>query len=243
MNVTAITCTGNRPEAFALCEKYMARQLFQPAQWMVLCDGETPTACTMGQTFAHSPAWRGLGSMMAKLRFAFDSGLIKGDAVAFVEDDDWFGPDYLLRQVARMAAGLDLVGEGWAIYYNVRGRWWHRNGNKLHASLCQTMVARKLYERVRALCASDDFWLDVRLWALPCARQVFPPGVRPSLVGIKGMPGRLVQLPGKETRTGYGMGHNLKDKNGIPDPELKHLRALIGAQDAEAYAPFFIPTP
>lgn len=231
MNVTAITCTGNRPEAFALCEKYMARQLFQPAQWMVLCDGETPTTCTMGQTFAHSPAWRGLGSMMAKLRFAFDSGLIKGDAVAFVEDDDWYSRSYLETQVNRMQSGLDVVGESDAIYWNAVGRWWYDNRNKNHSSLCATAISRTVYGIFRNLCNDPCPFVDIRLWRSPVRmKRVFPRTVPPLVVGIKSMPGRK----------GFGSGHIQRDRSAIPDRDMSKLREWLG-DDADAYSGFYDP--
>ena len=37
--ISLITCTGNRPEAFALCEQYMLRQTYEgEVQWIIVND-------------------------------------------------------------------------------------------------------------------------------------------------------------------------------------------------------------
>ena len=40
---TIITPTGDRPDAFELCCKYVQRQTIKPVEWIVIDDGETPT--------------------------------------------------------------------------------------------------------------------------------------------------------------------------------------------------------
>ena len=47
--IIAITPTGGRPEAFLLCEMWMARQTRQPDLWIVVDDVEPQTSCTMNQ--------------------------------------------------------------------------------------------------------------------------------------------------------------------------------------------------
>ena len=64
MKLTAVTATWQRPEAMALCRKYVERQSRQPDQWLILDGPER-----MGD----------------KLLTAFASGAVEGDALVFVE--------------------------------------------------------------------------------------------------------------------------------------------------------------
>lgn len=234
MNITAITTANYRPQAFALCEAYMRRQTMQPFQWLVLDDDEAPTVCTMGQEYHYWPELRGRGSLTLKIRRALETNLVKGDAIAFIENDDLYAPDWLAWCTEQLVT-RDLVGEGRALYYNVRGRWYFEHVNLQHASLCQTAIHRRAFPELLAECSNSHCpFLDVRIWrAVKRNRQVFDPYRAPNkrrVVGIKGMPGR----------TGYGGGHTGRDRSAADDPKLEKLRALAGS-DADAYEPFFAP--
>lgn len=233
MNVTTITCTGDRPAAFATCEHYLKRQTVAPFQMLVLDDGEVPVTPTIGEDYHYWPEMRGRGSMVKKVRRALTENLVKGDLIVFVEDDDYYSPDYM----AWMIEGLKqfaIYGEGRALYYNVHHRWWFEHTNMKHASLCATGITKQLFPWLLKQCqVSDEPFLDVRLWNnAPGAAHVVDPYMHPSRrrrsVGIKAMPGR----------TGYGGGHRGRDRSAVADPQLAKLRSLIGAE-AELYAKFY----
>lgn len=209
MKLTAITCTADRPEAFALCRRYMARQTRQPDQWLVM-DQDIP--------------------MREKIIMALEQGMIEGDALAFVEDDDYYAPTWL-QWCTALLDRFDIVGQGNALYYHVGRRWWSECRNVRHASLCNTAIRRELFEPLLNVCrAYDNPFFDTRLWRIECNRHLHLPKDGERLViGIKGMPGRI----------GYSPEH----KNIIPpdvtlDPSLIKLWQTIGS-DALAYAPFF----
>lgn len=230
MKLTALTCTCDRPEAFALCEKYVRRQTWRPDQWLVLDDGTVPANCTMGQQHIHNPEWRGRESMVKKVLHAIEGGLITGDCLMFVEDDDAFKPEWFAWVMDKLRR-YDMAGQGSAFYYHVGKRWWSDCKNIRHASLCQTAVTRELFEPIVNICRefSSPFF-DTRLWTIECNKFLHLP--KPSerlLVGIKGMPGLR----------GYSGEH----KQNIPpnvniDPAMLKLWELIGA-DAAAYLPFY----
>lgn len=229
MKFTVITCTGDRPEAFALCEKYVSRQTLQPVQWIVLDDGKVPTTCTKGQEYYYVPEFQGRGSLVKKLRHAIEVVGIRGDAVAFFEDDDWYAEDWL-KQCSTHLQSCDIYGEGRALYYNVSGRWWFAHDNMAHASLCATSFRRgvipALLDEARR---SEVPFIDVALWNKRVfSRRVDNPGQNRRTIGIKAMPGRL----------GYGSGHRESDPSAQQDPGMQMLRKLIGA-DADAYAQFY----
>lgn len=235
MRITALTTACYRPEAWALVERYVARQTLQPAQWIVLDDDTPKTVCTLGQEYHHWPEMSGRGSLVRKIRRAVSGKMIKGDAIVFVENDDWLAPDWL-ELCAKWLESFTLFGEGRALYYTVRGRYWFEHVNLQHASLCSTAIRKDgfawLLEQTNN---SECPFLDVRLWRRPpFSARVFDPYRDPQrrrrTIGIKAMPGR----------TGYGGGHKGRDRSAVDDPDLVKLRSLIG-DDADAYAPFFAP--
>lgn len=222
MKLTTVTCTGNRQEAFVLCEKYVARQTIKPFQWIVLCDGDVPTKCTMGQQFIYCPEVKGAESLSKKTQLLLRSSLVKGDAIVFWEDDDFYSPTWL-EFCENKLAHFDLIGEGMATYYNVSGRWWYEHGNMTHSSLCSTAVSRKLFPILLQVAENPNPFIDARLWkAVPAKKKVFNPFENPNrkrlVVGMKGLPGRK----------GYGQGHVNKDPSAKDDLDLSKLKSLIG---------------
>lgn len=211
MNVTAITCTYQRPAAMALCEVYLKRQTRVPWQWLVL-DGPEP--------------------MPKKILRAIQTNQISGDVVAFVEDDDWFRDDWIEWGAGMIAKGYDLVGEGMAVYYNVRRRWWSECRNVRHAALCQTIVSRDMLESIaNVIQCFDSPFFDTRIWPLECSKFLALPKspAERRVVGIKGMPGL----------TGYSSEHR-QVAGAKADPSLLQLWKWIG-QDAANYTQFNKP--
>jgi len=228
MNLTLISCLCDRPEAWALVESYIARQSHQPYQWICVDDDDPPSKCTMGQEYYYLPHLKGRGSMVNKIKTVLLSDLVKGDALVFIENDDWLHPNWL-AECHRKLTSHDMVGEGMAFYYNVRRRMWSIHNNRQHASLCSTAVTRAVFPYLLKLCANPDPFIDSRLWTTwNGTRHVFYPNNRMT-VGIKAMPGLA----------GAGNGHVLTEKdNWNPDPTMAKLRDLIGA-DADAYEKFY----
>ena len=208
MKITALTCTFQRPQAFELCKMYVARQTRQPDQWLIL-DGPEP--------------------MTEKVLKAFRENLITGDAVIFAEDDDWFDPKWFAWCAERLEK-YDIVGQGFALYYNVAQRWWSDCWNRRHASLCQTAIRSEMFDRLcNVIEAFDNQWFDTRLWRLECRRFLDLPRENKLVIGIKGMPGMR----------GYSREHRKAALHEVhPDPSMAKLWQLIG-QDAEAYLPHY----
>ena len=213
MKITAITATcAGREDAFELCKKYLARQTRQPDQWLVL-DGPEP--------------------MHEKVASAIAEDRIEGEYVVWSEDDDAVKPTWFEWCERHLDLGYDIVGQGRALFYNVRHRWWNNCGNVRHASLCQTAMHRRLLPHVFNII--DDFgcpWIDVQLWNLESRKYLHLPTEKEMLViGIKGLCGAK----------GYSREHRMvnggEDEN-KPDFDMAKLFSLIG-DDANAYAKFF----
>ena len=225
--VTLITPTGERPEAFELCEKYIKRQTYRgEMQWIVVDDGSTPTKCTMGQTYIRGPKlWRpGINTQRPNMDEALNH--VEGDFIFIIEDDDWYAPTYIEKYMQLLQL-FPVVGEGNAKYINILERSWREWSNYKHASLCQTALRRELLPRLEEAINSGELFIDCVLW-----RILFAHKLRPFIffnqdycVGIKGLPGRR----------GIGSGHFPREAGFKSDPGFSELKMLIGEEDTKAY--------
>jgi hypothetical protein len=236
MKITIVTPTGARPEAFKLCERYVARQTLQPHQWIVMDDEMPQTACALGQEYISCSLFKGRMSLLNKIAFLISSGKVTGDGLVFIEDDDWYSENWL-QFCSDLLEKFDMIGEGRALYYNVRYHYWIEYGNMRHASLCSTAVRVEQLQKVLALCdttTNKDPFLDQRIWldngGMKCSKMVVSPDAGRFVIGIKGMPGRA----------GYNVGHEKMAAGAIYDTGLTKLRSLIGS-DADAYEQFYNP--
>jgi glycosyltransferase involved in cell wall biosynthesis len=237
--ITAITPTRDRPEAFALCEKYMARQTYLgPMQWIVVDDGDKPIVPTLGQTYIRRPTSGSSNTLAPNLLEAIKHIDPSSEAILFFEDDDWYDARYV-EQITGPGNRFEIVGLGCHRYYNVYSRKFKIYDNTQFAGLCVTMIRRSLIPWLVQCCEGairdNDPWVDLRLW---CANPVYPHRdlnklVIPNFgfsVGIKGMPGRR----------GLGSGHGVND----PPEFLTHfdrggeLLCLWTGDDAVSYLPF-----
>jgi glycosyltransferase involved in cell wall biosynthesis len=228
MSVTYITTTGYRPQAFALCEKYMARQTYKgEVQWIVVDDGSdsNPTKCTMGQQYVRGPKqWKpGINTQ----RYSLDAAipLVKGDYVLIIEDDEWWHPTYVETYVDFLKYA-DLIGEGEATYYSLKVKGFKEMNNYTHASLCQTGFNKKYLPVFERAVGSAEKFIDIVLWNLARANRhkyMFFHGLK-LCVGMKGLPGR----------DGIGYGHT-NTSEFIKDSNWVKLIELVGKDDAQAY--------
>lgn len=221
---TLITPTGDRPEAFALCEQYIARQTAlqgQRYQWLVVDDGRVPTRTTLNQHVirrrASSP---GTHTLTANLRDALPH--IKGERVLIIEDDEWYSQRYVGR-MGELLQQHELTSIGPAAYYFVRESRYREFPEHQHASLCRTGFRRSLLAEFAKACQPNHPSVDMRLWAENRERGHIAPLDRLSL-GIKGMPGRV--------------GGGGSPEAGMADPGREWLRAFIGDEDADLYDPY-----
>lgn len=228
MELTLITPTGNRPEAMALCERYMARQSQRWAQWIVVDDGAPATPLTMGQTLLRpAPLWAPGQPSTQYRNMLLGLEAVQGDAVLVIEDDEWYAADYLKISL-KLLAQADMVGEIPSRYYHVQQRRWRNMENTNMASLSQTGFRRAVFPLLMGLCRKQ-LWLDTALWHA-AQRGSFRAAKHQSaqVVGIKGLPGR----------PGMSNAHQPQGARWTYDPDLAHLRNWIGA-DADLYQGYF----
>ena len=228
--LTLITPTGGRPEAFALCERFMSRQTFIDWEWIVVDDCLPLTDCTMGQTVLHpKPLWEAGGGSTQNRNLLLALTRVQSDFVAVIEDDDYYGPEYLETLCGHLKEVV-IFGETPSRYYNVRHRMCRSMAANRHASLCQTGFRVELTPMVQEACQLNRE-TDVFLWSRIHAEHVSSRlCVGNHVVGIKGMPGR----------GGVGMGHypQTRPSRWTDDPQLRVLRDWIG-EDSKLYTDYY----
>lgn len=221
MKVTIVTPTADRPAAWPLAERWMARQTLQPDQWIVADDGVAPAPLTAGQQHVRRQRKETGGASLAMNLLAAIPH-VRGDVVLVMEDDDYYRPDHIAVCVERLRKHR-AVGCTWLNYYNVRARAWRRIRNSC-AALCNTAFRAEclphLQQAAHGALAKGIYHVDRLFW-----QQVGTAGLheQETVIGIKGLDG----MPG------IGIGHR-PGPGWHPDAGGKKLREWVGA-DAEAY--------
>lgn len=226
MSVTLITPGGGRPEAFKLCESYVARQTYRgELQWIVADDNEQdPVICTMGQEHIFGGLqWKpGVNTLRYNLAAALPH--VRGDWVFIWENDDYYKPGYL-EVFCDYLKHCDLLGECDVTYYSLKNRAYREMGNFKHASTCQTAFRKSYIPVFEKAVHSGEQFFDIKLWQT--ARQWKHKNILFSgldlCVGMKSLPGR----------DGIGVGHGNVDFTA--DRDFIKLKQLIGPTDAKAY--------
>ncbi|WP_426805388.1 glycosyltransferase family A protein [Stenotrophomonas sp. SrG] len=224
--LTLLTATGARPAAWALCERWMARQDYAgPVRWVIVDDGPEPQPVAFRRNgwqlvlVRPSPHWAPGQNTQARNLLKGLAAVGADERLAIIEDDDWYAPDWLTT-VDRELDRAELVGEHRARYYNVQQRCGRQLANTGHASLCSTGMRGSALKDFADACLARPKFIDLDLWRRTQGRHLFG-GNR--VVGMKGLPGR----------GGIGMGHDAAF-NGQADPDGALLRSWVGL-DAEVY--------
>lgn len=211
--LTLLTATGARPEAWAICERLMARQDYAgPVRWVIVDDGPEPQPVTFAregwalEVIRPEPLWQPGQNTQARNLAAGLEVIRPGERVQLLEDDDYYAPGWL-SAVAGWLESHDMVGESYARYFNVATGNGHAHRNNQHASLCATAVKGDALAMLRDCVKRRRTFIDMDLWARFRGQKKLH---RTDLtVGIKGLPGR--GGIGGGHRKDYGRPMNLRD--------------------------------
>jgi hypothetical protein len=219
--ITVITPTADRPVAWPLAERWMARQTVQPDQWIVADDGLVAAPLTMGQQHVRRERRETGGASLANNLLAAIPH-VRGDIVLIMEDDDFYRPNHIEVCVDRLQR-FRATGAIWLNYYNLQVMGWRRIRNSC-AALCNTSFRAECLPMLREAALSalrqGIYHVDRLFW-----QQVGKSGLHEleTVIGMKGLPGMA----------GIGIGHK-RDAGWTRDPAAKQLRKWLG-EDAGAY--------
>lgn len=244
MRLAVITPTRNRPLGIELLTEMMLAQTLTPDLWVIVDAGEeqAPILDSLpgGGVVArllnpHPPTVTGPQSLLDNIALGIEFAREhEVDAIAVMEDDDYYAPNYLLT-ATRFLEKAALYGEAGALYYNVQTRRWRQMQNHSHASLCSTAwneefgggIVDDAIAEVRT--GPRNAFLDIAIWKHAHDRDALVTLRAPNprqVVAIKGLPGTK----------GIGVGHDARfpnfDEDGsklrelVPDPFAGRYLAL-----------------
>jgi hypothetical protein len=234
--VTLITCTGGRPEAWALCQHYIARQSYKgPIQWIVVYDtpGTPPIisdeikVCKNVQLeiYLGPKEWR-LGINTQRYNQDLAIKYVKGDFVFVIEDDEFYKATYV-ETMLWFLQRYDIAGEAQSHYYNIKERCWLLMNNFTHTSLCQTAIRVSKLDLLDRATNSGQLFFDIALYEIIKNEKhnslLF--NFQGLVYGMKGLPGKV----------GIGGGHrDFKEQHYNKDPVFNTLREWLGV-DSKPY--------
>jgi hypothetical protein len=233
--IALLTPTGARPQQMQLCARYMARQTYTgPVVWVLVDDAWPCSTDVVPADFRAGwdilkvypvPIWQPGQNTQGRNIAAGIAALLKNykldeiEAIFIIEDDDWYGPQYL-EMMLMLRHDAHIWGETHTVYYNVVSRTWWENQNALWSSLFQMAFTMQALPFFATLYGQKfiDFVFCQTYKGGPV--RLFRAGNLG--VGIKGQPGRA----------GIGAGHRDLPNH---DPQAIKLAELLGTEDAAAY--------
>ena len=198
--VTAITCTGDRPIQFSVCLKIMLRMNPRPAQWLIVDDGDIPLNKSGLPDWAtyirrlktpqdNQPRW-------SKVPMTLSSNLIEGfkhvkyDALAFIEDDDWYPSGYLAAQM-KEAEGLEATGSEPRCYFQLAYNRSEEFNNCFPITASLFLNDKKAIALFRQICIDEPKYeggLDYEFWKAFTGKKAMHSNPLAMSVGMKAWP-------------------------------------------------------
>jgi len=213
--ITAITATGDRPMAFALCQRWMKMQTRQPDQWLVVDDGQIPVESFTPMEYIRREPQPNDPKPTLILNLRTILPLVRGGKILFMEDDEYYSPDYI-EEMSRRLDQYELVGIMRSKYYHLISGGYFTHANIRHASLAATTFRSSFLPKVAEILNKDNNpFLDMRMWPRAGNRGYLFTDTEKSLyAGIKGLPGRA----------GICVGHNSTFYHTVDTPDRAMLK-------------------
>ena len=240
--IALITPTGNRPDQFALCQKYMKRQTYAGAvAWIIIDDCIPETTTQVTTSFRENwniikinpkPTWKPGDNTQGRNMTDGINAVVRNfarheiEAIFFIEDDDYYHANFLERMMELWYSEprCEIISETKTIYYNPVTRHYAVNQNITYGSLFQTAINYDMIPKLRAVI--NVKFIDGALWKLAKKKKLFYEN--DLAIGIKGLPGR----------NGIGAGHSTNYYGMAPDVNMHFLKSKIG-DDAKEYERYY----
>jgi hypothetical protein len=132
MSVYLITPTRDRPHAFKCLEQWIGNQDFQDFKWIVVSSGKNPVNLTKGQIISYRPHGEKISyfqNVVEAISIAIKDPYF--EYLFLIEDDDWYGRDYLSSMLEKLTSrNLDVLTYQARYLYNIRSMAWKRTSPK-----------------------------------------------------------------------------------------------------------------
>jgi glycosyltransferase involved in cell wall biosynthesis len=239
--ISVITCTGDRPLAFSLCQKWIEQQTVKPNQWIIIDDGFIPMIkpdLPYVVYIRREPKPSDIKpTMILNIKQALK--LLTGDKIIFMEDDEYYTSKYI-EEMSKRLDQYEIVGIGRSKYYMIGSNSYHHHANMGHASLAQTAFTKAFMSDFLNVLEGNSF-IDIRLWNI----------VNPGMVHLKetgkheyisedgrgyifeDKEGLYVGMKGLPGRPGIGAGHKALGNIDIDKNILKEW--VVKKEDFEIY--------
>ena len=144
--VSCITPTANRQKYLPLAIDYFLKQDYPNAEMVIIDDGTSPATHLIPDNpkiryFYTDP----IGTIGVKRNYACEKA--KGEIIMHWDDDDWYAPDWISRQVQAMESSkAGIVGLNQVIFFSpsINKRWMYEDSDEEKPWLCgATMAYRK----------------------------------------------------------------------------------------------------
>lgn len=160
-SISIITPTRNRPQSFALLERWVKRQDMPYFQWIVVNDGKEKYNYTCGQKVIEHEPIDDLHSLCGNLVVGLD--YVVNDWVCIMEDDDHYKSNFLAKMMSMFYAG-NLVGLSYNTYYHLYQQRCKNLLNSDISCLASTAFHSSLIPLVKELCWRNNPSIDCELW-------------------------------------------------------------------------------
>ena len=191
--ITAITPTGDRLLAFALCKHWMEMQTRRPDQWIVVDDGKVPTKAPAWATYIRRPPRPNDPKHTLNVNLKTAIPHVKGEKIIIIEDDEYYAPKYV-ETLAKKLDEYEVVGISQSKYYHLPTGGCVQIPNTFHASLAETGFRSSMLSEFSMLIERDGtMYVDMSLWKQAMGESkgyLFSDSDTFLYVGIKGLPGR-----------------------------------------------------
>ncbi|SHG10418.1 glycosyltransferase family 2 protein [Pedobacter caeni] len=141
--VSCIMPTANRQKFIPLALEYFLNQDYPNTELLIIDDGITPIGNIIPENlkiryFYSSP----LGTIGTKRNYACERA--KGEIIMHWDDDDWYAPDWISRQVAHISkSDADITGLNRVMFYSpsVEKRWIYEDTDSEKPWICGATMA------------------------------------------------------------------------------------------------------
>ena len=161
----AITCTGDRPEQFAICLMLMQKQTVKPDKWLIVDDGTIPLDTANLSDYAEyirrEPQANEPNHTLALNLKQAVKNLSFNDKVIFIEDDDYYPADWIERCTDALLE-VDLAGCD-SRYYQLSENRYKRIVEK-KSVLANTALTGFAITYLSSILNNLNWDVDMRLW-------------------------------------------------------------------------------